>query len=206
MPTPEQITRLLATMASALAPLAIAWHVAIAAALIAVARGWRPSPRFACILLVAPLISVAFASFVYGNAFNASSFLLLALLVAVLGEGLTHSRVERGPSWSTWLGIAAMTFGLVYPHFVDGPWYRVLAAAPIGVVPCPTLAFVAGAALLAGGFASRAIPALLAVWVAFYAWFGIVQLGVLLDVGLLGALFGLVATLVHNRQVKWRTA
>lgn len=198
MPTAEAITRVLAAMGTELAWLAIAWHVAIALASIALLRGWRPSPRISCVLLSAPIMSVAVASFVYGNVFNAISFGLLAFVLAVLGEGLTHRHLERGPAWSMWTGIALIAFGLLYPHFVEGPWPRVLAAAPVGVVPCPTIAFVAGAVILAGGFGSRVIPSVLAVWVAFYAWFGISQLGVTLDLGLLVALLGLVAVFVRN--------
>lgn len=204
MPAAEVITGTLATMANQLALVAIAWHLVIAAALIAVLRGWRPSARVTCIVLTAPILSVGLASLAYGNTFNAISFMLLALVLAVLGDGLTALHVARGPSWSTWLGVAAMAFGIVYPHFVDGPWYRALAVAPLGVVPCPTLSFVAGAVIVAGGFGSRAIPLVLAVWVAFYALFGIVQLGVTLDVGLLVAMVGLVAVLVHNAALARR--
>lgn len=205
MPAAEDITRLLATMANELALVAIAWHVVIAGALIAIVRGWRPSSRVACILLTAPIMSVGLASLAYGNLFNAISFGLLACLLAVLGKGLTQQHVGRGPAWSMWTGIALIVFGLVYPHFVDGPWYRILAAAPIGVVPCPTLAFVCGAVMLADGFASRAIPVVLAVWVAFYARIGILELGVTLDFGLAVALLGLVAVLVHNEAPRRQT-
>lgn len=195
MPTADAITSLLAMMATELAWLAIAWHVVAAGAAIALVRGWRPSPRVACILLTAPIMSVAVASFAYGNLFNAISFAVLAVVLAVLGDGLTQPRVVRGPAWTAWLGVASIAFGLVYPHFVAGSWLRAFAAAPVGVVPCPTIAVVAGAVILAGGFGSRAIPAVLATWVAFYAWFGIGKLGVMLDVGLLVALLGLVAVL-----------
>ncbi|HET9992288.1 MAG TPA: hypothetical protein VFQ65_27340 [Kofleriaceae bacterium] len=191
-------------MANELALVAIAWHVVIALALVVMLRGWRPSARVTCVVLTAPILSVGLASLAYGNAFNAISFMLLALVLAVLGDGLMAPHGGRGPSWTTWAGVAAMAFGLVYPHFVDGPWYRVLAAAPLGVVPCPTLSFVGGAVIVAGGFGSRAIPLVLAVWVAFYALFGIVQLGVTLDVGLLVAMVGLVAVLVHNAALARR--
>lgn len=195
MPTPEAITRLLATMAHELAWLAIGWHVAILGALAALVLGRRPSRRTACVLLAAPLASVALASVAYGNAFNAISFSALALLLAVVGGGLADARASRGPTWTVVAGWAAMAFGLAYPHFVEGSWVRVLAAAPLGVVPCPTLAFVAGATIVAGGFGSLVVPAALALWVAFYAWFGVARLGVTLDLGLAVAFLGLLGVL-----------
>ena len=114
--------------------------------------------------------------------------------------------LERGPAWSVLTGAAVMVFGLAYPHFVTGSWLRILAAAPIGIVPCPTLAFVAGAVILAGGFASRAIPLVLVLWVGFYAWFGVRQLGVTLDLGLVAALLGLIAVFVRNDASAHHTA
>jgi hypothetical protein len=206
MPTPEEITRVLAIMASELAWLAIAWHVVIAGALAAILRGWRPSSRIASILMTAPIMSVALASIAYGNVFNALSFGLLAFVLAVLAGGLTQRQIERGPTWSLFVGGAVMAFGLGYPHFVEGSWVRVIAAAPVGVVPCPTLAFVAGAVIVAGGFASRAIPLLLVIWVGFYSWFGVRQLGVTLDLGLGVALLGLVAVFVRNDATVHQTA
>jgi hypothetical protein len=198
MPTTESITRVLAAMANDLAWLAVAWHVVILGALVAILCGWRPASRVACILLTSPIMSVALASIAYGNLFNAISFGLLAFVLAVLGEGLPQRHVERGPMWSVLVGCALMTFGLAYPHFVEGSWIRVMAAAPLGVVPCPTLAFVAGAVIVAAGFASRAIPLLFMIWVGFYSWFGVRHLGVTLDLGLGVALLALIAVFVRN--------
>lgn len=198
MPTADAITRVLATMANELAWLAMAWHVAILGAVVAIVGGWRPSSRVACILLTAPIMSVAVASVAYGNWFNAISFGLLAFVLAVAGERLPEPKIERGPAWAVAAGCASIVFGLAYPHFVEGSWIRAVAAAPVGVVPCPTLAFVAGAVIAAGRFRSRAIPLLLVLWVGFYSWFGVRQLGVTLDVGLGAALLGLVAVFVHN--------
>ena len=198
MPTAQAITQVLATAANELAWVAMAWHVVILGALIAIVRGWRPSSRVACILLTAPIMSVAVASIAYGNVFNAISFGLLAFMLAVVGERLPQPHVERGPTWAVVAGCALLVFGLAYPHFVVGSWVRAIAAAPVGVVPCPTLAFVAGAVIVAGGFGSRVVPLILALWVGFYSWFGVRQLGVTLDLGLGMALVGLVAVFVRN--------
>lgn len=33
-----------------------------------------------------------------------------------------------------------LAIGWIYPHFLDGPAVDYLHAAPVGLVPCPTLA------------------------------------------------------------------
>ena len=197
---PAAILEQLASMSSVLAPVAAAWHVAIIAIAAAIVAGWRPTQLVFATLLLAPLVlSVASLALAFGNAFNGASFALLALGMLVLGGRLSDERaVTRGPLWTTLLGGALILFGACYPHFVAGPWYLVPAAAPVGIVPCPTLAVLAGATLIANGGGSRAIPAMLAAWCAFYAGFGIVRLGVTIDVGLVVAAIGLVAVDVRR--------
>lgn len=195
MPASTEILEQLAAMSTALAPLAAAWHVGILAVVAAILAGWRPTPLVFATLLLAPLaLSVGSLALAFGNNFNGVSFGLLALLLFASGSRLSDAvPVARGPTWSTVLGVALILFGVAYPHFVDGPWYVVLATAPIGVVPCPTLALLAGATLVGGGMGSRVLPAILAIWCAFYAAFGIVRLGVGIDVGLVVAAAGLIA-------------
>ena len=98
------------------------------------------------------------------------------------------------------LGTALVAFGFCYPHFTAGAWYRSFYVAPIGLVPCPTLAILAGFTLLTGGHGSRAIPAVLAVWTAFYGAYGLLKLGVAIDVGLLAGMIGLAVLAVQNRR------
>jgi hypothetical protein len=70
------------------------------------------------------------------------------------------------------------------------------------VVPCPTLLVLSGFTVLAGGHGSRAVPAVLAGWSAFYAGFGIARLGVWLDLSLIVAVAAL--TVVALRGVRRR--
>jgi hypothetical protein len=151
-------------------------------------------------VLVALAVSVAIAALGYRNPFNGTSFAVLALALAVLGGTRRGRLAHAGPTWAALLGVLLILYGSVYPHFVEGPWYRALYAAPVGVLPCPTLAVAAGLTLIIGGFGSRALPAVLAVWTAFYALFGIFRLGVTLDAGLFVAMLGLVALAVHNAR------
>lgn len=198
MPSPGEIVRLLDVMTNELAWLAIAWHVVILVGAVAVITGWRPSSRTGTFLLVVPALSVSAAAVAYANPFNGISFGLLAVVLTIFGATHRSRPFEAGPGWAIVLGVALVLYGWCYPAFIGVPWYRALYAAPAGVVPCPTLAVTSGVALVAGGFGSRAIPALLTPWTVFYAVFGIFRLGVVLDAGLLVASVGLVALLVHN--------
>ena len=198
MPSPAEIVRLLHVQANGLAWLAIAWHAVILVGVIAVTAGWRPSSRTGIFLLVTPALSVSAAAFAYVNPFNGISFGLLAVVLMISGATQRSRPFEAGPGWAIVLGVALVLYGWCYPAFIGVPWYRTLYAAPAGVVPCPTLAVASGVALVAGGFGSRAIPAVLTPWTVFYAVFGIFRLGVVLDAGLLVASVGLVALLVHN--------
>jgi len=200
VPSSEEILQLARTVASELSELAIAWHVVILVAAIALLRRKRLSPRYAVPLLVAPALSVFIVSTIYNSWFNAVSFGLLALVLTIGAFKRDGPWRIRGPTWMLILGTALVAFGFCYPHFTAGAWYRSVYAAPIGLVPCPTLAILSGFTLLVGGHESRAVPAVLAVWTAFYAVYGILKLGVALDVGLLAGMIGLVVLAVQNRR------
>jgi len=189
MPASAELLRQLATIANELIGVAMAWHVVVASVLVTVALGWRPTPRTSVVALAALPVSVAIIAAAYGNVFNALGFALLALLL-VAGRR-TATMPGHVPAWSRALGAALIAYAWLYPHFLAGPWFQYAYAAPLGVVPCPTLALVAGVTLVAGSFGSRFVAAVLAVWCLFYATFGIVRLGVWLDAGLALAVVGL---------------
>jgi hypothetical protein len=211
MPTSQQILASLATVSTELAWLAIVWHVVIVALVLALVAGYRPSLRHAALMLAAPVTSVAIVSLVHGNWFNGISFILLASALAWVRPP-NGPRITAGPAWLFPVGLGLVIFGLCYPEFVVGPSIRALYAAPVGLVPCPTLALVAGFTLIAGGLATRKIPVLLAIWTAFYAIFGMFRLGVMLDVGLVVAALGLVALTARStvapastpHDLRWR--
>ncbi len=196
MPTSTAIVDLLTRMAQDLSWLGLAWHVGILMVVASVMTAWRPSQRAAAWLLVGPPLSVALAAIAYGNPFNAFMFLLLGLVLGYAAYRRETSPIAGTPRWAIALGILLIAYGFVYPHFL--PVAIAVFASPIGVVPCPTLAVLAGFTLVAGGFGSRAIPAALTAWTAFYALFGIFALGVVLDVGLLVATAGLAALVARS--------
>lgn len=206
-------------MSQDLVPLALLWHVSILAAVCALIVGWRPARSLALPLLAAPLISAAVAALRYHNPFNAVSLGLLSLTFLLLGARAAVSADTRWsdmpsrdvlisgrravllPAWTATLGVPLLAYGCFYPAFdASMPWYRLAYAAPVGVVPCPTLAVVAAFVLLARGWQTRAVPAVLAVWSAFYALFGIFLLGVRSDAGLFVAAIGLSILALQNAR------
>lgn len=120
-------------------------------------------------------------------------------LVIAFGLGLAGSRVPNTPTsinrkWTIPLGVCILIYALVYPHFLVSktPWLY-LVAAPVGLVPCPTLSLVLGFGLILNGFHSRAWKLVAAAAGFFYSLFGIFILGVWLDAGLfLAATFMLI--------------
>lgn len=180
--------------------LAVAWHVLAAVLLAALWRGWRPRVALLGALLALPLASVAvLALAVARNPFNALAFGALAA-----GSWLTVARASSPfskPSVAAAIaGGTLVTFGWTYPHFLDAPAVAYLAAAPLGLVPCPTLSAVIGIGLLCGGLGSRAWSWLLGAAGVFYGAVGLFRLGVDIDAVLLvGGLALLLSTACSRR-------
>jgi hypothetical protein len=176
-----------------LVPLAIVWHVALPLA-------WRHPGPFVLSLFA---VSVAMVAWAYGNPFNAISF---ATLAAILAGSRPRSRA-RPLGLTVTLGAALVAFGALYPHFVAGPAYRLVWAAPLGLVPCPTLAAISGLAIATGAIGSRRSAYALAAWTAFYGLFGVFRLGVGLDLVLLVAALAVAISAAVPRHpiTPWRT-
>ena len=202
MPSPEQILAGLSAISNKATTVAIIWHLLVLGGLVAVLGRWRPSRRTLAVLLVLPLLSVAGAAWAFGNPFNGTCFIVLAVALGVLGLRLPRVAASRGPTWTLVTGALIAGFGFFYPHFLEsGSWLSYLYAAPTGLVPCPTISLVIGLALVADGLGSRAWCLTLAAAGLFYGLFGILRLGVYLDVGLL---FGAAALFV--RGIGYRAA
>jgi hypothetical protein len=166
MPTSAQILEQLHVIASDVAWLAIAWHAAVSIIAVALICGWRPFTRTVGRLVVAPVLSVFVVAMSFASWFNAAAFAVLAIVVTTLMQNESERAQPRHRGWQLWVGMALVAFGITYPHFVGGPWYRSVYAAPIGLVPCPTLAVVAGFALILQTPRSRALCAVLAGFTA----------------------------------------
>jgi len=193
MPSAADILRGLSAIANQATGVAVAWHVLVAAALVALASGWRPSQRAARLLIGMPLASVAGAAAAFDNPFNGLVFAASALVMTALAVRGDRRPVSRGPHWTRGTGVALIAFGWVYPHFLDGPAVAYLYASPVGLVPCPTLAMGVGFALLGNGLGSRAWGLTLATVGLFYGLFGVLRLAVFLDIALVAGAMALIA-------------
>ncbi|HEY0709089.1 MAG TPA: hypothetical protein VGG33_19930 [Polyangia bacterium] len=202
MPTPEQILSELTRIANAASAVAIGWHLVLVVALIGLFAGWRPSKRFAGRLLTLPLLSAAAMAAAYRNPFNAVTLGVVSALLLFRATRLPSTPIEAGPPLWRGVGAALVAFGWVYPHFLrtDSAW-QFFVAAPVGLVPCPSLAVATGFAIAAGGLGDRRWALTLASTGLFYGLFGTARLGVWLDLGLLAGAVGLFwIGLRHTRR------
>jgi len=197
MPDRQTILAGLATATNGAFPVAVVWHALLAAALVAVAGGHRISKRWAAALLAAPIASVSAVAAHYQNPFNASVFASVAVALALLAHRAPKSRTATGAPWQSAIGVAMIAFGWLYPHFLRGGALAHVIGAPLGVIPCPTLAAVIGLALLADALDDRAWSWTLAAVSALYALYGALRLGVWIDLALL---FGALALMVRASQ------
>lgn len=200
MPAPQTIINQLTLASNGAAVVAIAWHLAMAAAILGLFLGWRPSNRAAGAILAAPVASAAAAALAFENPFNATVLGALAVVLALLALRLEPRPVAPGSAPSRILGALLVAFGAFYPHFLrTGTLLAYAYAAPTGVVPCPTLSVVIGFTLLADGLRSRGWSLTAAAVGLFYGFFGVVRLGVYLDLPLVaGALALLIAAIARR--------
>ncbi|ATJ82465.1 hypothetical protein ACFPTY_05680 [Halomonas beimenensis] len=196
MPTQDQILSGLAMIANRWTMLAIAWHGYFALLLLGLWFRRFPDRRAMALSLTLPLLSVSALAWWQGNPFNGAVFLVGAGALAACGMRSSASCIRLGPPWARFLGLGVVLFGWVYPHFLDtASPLAYLYAAPLGLVPCPTLSAVIGVTLVANGLDSRPWVGLLGGMGLFYGLFGAVYLGVALDWVLLASALLLLGSL-----------
>jgi hypothetical protein len=127
---------------------------------------------------------VAAFALAYGNVFNGAAFTATTIALVALADRDGDAAVGHARGWARACGAAMIAFGWLYPHFLGGGALAYAYAAPLGLVPCPSLAMAMGLALVAGGDGARAWRLTLAGVGAFYGLFGTLRLGVAIDVGL----------------------
>lgn len=182
--------------------LAIFWHVVFAAGLIALSVGWRPGRRLFGTLLALPLASVSLVAWLSGNPFNGTTFAAIAVMVAGLALRLARTPIRVSASWLLVPGILLVALGYAYPHFLQtDTWITYLYAAPLGVIPCPTLSAVVGIALVVRGLGSHRWSLVLAGSGMLYGLVGWFHLGVTIDAALLvgATLLAIVAVFRFER-------
>lgn len=202
MPAPSSILEGLSTISRENEILAVFWHLYFAGLILGIILGWRPSKRIATIMLILPLFSVGILAGIYNNPFNAVSFFLFAVSLALIGLFLPKEKVKRGPLWSVIAGIIMIFFGWIYPHFLEDPsWWNYLYKTPAGLIPCPTLSITIGFALLTDGLSSRIWPFLFSLIGIFYGLFGFIRLGVDIDIILfIGSLILLIKAFTESSE------
>jgi hypothetical protein len=193
LPSADQVLAQLEALASTGRGVAFIWHCLVLLGLGALWLGpWVPSRRLAGMASALPLVSAAVLAGVSENPFNAAVVGAAAAALLTLGLRLSTDPVKRAGPVPAALGALTVAYALLYPHFVPGGWPYAVLMAPVGVLPCPSLALVLGLALLSGGFGSRAWSLVAAGVSLFYALFGMFRLGVWLDAGLLAAAVALI--------------
>jgi hypothetical protein len=199
MPSPHEILAGLEAIANGWRPLAIVWHLALAAGLIALGLGWRPGRRLAGVLIAGPLASVSGLAWLTGNPFNGTVFAVIAAALVAVALRLPRDAVRIGTPRLLIPGIGLTAFGWAYPHFLQtNSWITYLYAAPLGLVPCPTLCAATGLALVLRGLGSRGWSLILAASGLLYGLVGWLRLGVAIDAVLLVGAVTLAAAVLRT--------
>jgi hypothetical protein len=189
MPSPEVILGGLTAIANEWQPLALVWHLWLAALIVALLAGWRPSNRTGGALLIPPVLSVSALAWTSGNSFNAAAFAILAIALASIANHFTNERVRVASSFPLVSGALLVAFGWVYPHFLSAAsWAAYIYASPLGLVPCPTLSVLIGVTLMLDRLGSTPWCVALITAGLAYGAIGVFRLGVVLDYGLLAGI------------------
>jgi hypothetical protein len=190
MPPRHVILESVKTIANEWEAVAVAWHVLVGIALLAWLLRWRPDKRIVAAGLMALVASFGVVAALAGNPFNAIGAGLSVVGLRLSTRSLPKGVVERGDDGATAAGWTMVIFGWVYPHFLEtSSPVSYLYAAPLGLLPCPTLAMVLGLTLVVGSLGSRSWAMVLGAISLVYGLVGVLYLRVWLDVVLIaGAL------------------
>lgn len=173
---------------------AVMWHGFFYILIAALIAKWAPSNKVFGLLTCLPLISVAIFAWLTGNPFNGTVFSIATILLIIFGLKTNGQPIYYSQIPFIITGILMITFGLVYPHFINpDSIIKYLYASPAGLIPCPTLSVIIGFLLLYNGFDSQPSTITLIVLGLFYGIFGVLKLAVYLDLFLL---FGTVTLLI----------
>lgn len=203
MPTVSEILSTATVIANEWRWLAVSWHLLMGAGVVALAAGWRPPKWLAGILITPLLISVSVLAWWSSNPFTGTVFLFMTGALVVLSARLPVESIRFGPRWIAAFGMSLMAFGWLYPHFLNtASWVQYLYAAPLGLLPCPTLIATIGFALVVDGLNSRPWAMALASVGLLYGAIGVFTLGVALDVALLAGAIMLMGVAIANSTAR----
>lgn len=200
MQTKDQILQSIQSIVDGYEIFAVIWHIVFYFLLAAILIKRPPSNKLLGFLLCLPLLSVAVFAWLSGNPFNGSVFLIASVLIFIFSFRASDRAIETSPLFFMLSGIFMVTFGLIYPHFIEtDSVLEYFYASPAGIIPCPTLSTIIGFALIFNGFNSRSISLTLVITGLFYGLFGFFKLAVYLDIFLvLGAVVLLIKYILRE--------
>jgi hypothetical protein len=200
MPTSEAIVMASAAIAQNGMMLAMLWHVFFGGLVVA-AFTRAISQRTLAWLLVPPFASVSAVAWAAGNPVNGGFFAALSLTLAALTVRLPDERIRVAPSPAFVAGLVLLSFGWFYPHFLGtSDWAQYAVAAPLGLLPCPTLSAAIGVVLMFGIYRTRSWAITIAGASAVYGAMGVFWLGVAIDVVLLAGAVVLCASAMNGES------
>jgi hypothetical protein len=186
MPSSETILEGLTTIANAWRALSLGWHLVFGILALLVVSGSRPSKPLVALLLATPVVSVSALAWIEANPFNGIIFAILAVALVRIALSLPRDPIAVEPGPLLVFGTVLVGFGWTYPHFLEAnSWTSYLYAAPLGLVPCPTLSLLVGVSLIVGSFESKAWANTVAAAALVYGLIGVFTLGVAIDAVLL---------------------
>lgn len=182
MPSADHILNSLQVIANAWKIVSIFWHIFFGMFILILAMGIRPSRQVAASLLSLPLLSVSSFAWLSSNPFNGAFFAAIGISFLLMGIRLSRESVKIAPLWSFIPGLLLFGFGWFYPHFLNTLSYLpYVYAAPIGLIPCPTLIIVIGFVLMLDNLGSEKLNLMLGVSGLLYGILGVAYLHMTLD-------------------------
>ena len=161
--------------------LAIVWHAIFALVLVATVAFQIRDRRGLALAAALPFTTVAALAWWSGNPFNGTVFTVFAIVLVAIAARLPPSPIAIGAPWAVWTGACCCAFAWSYPHFLSGTWTQYFYAAPLGLLPCPTLALSVGLSLITQSFGSTRWTIIAFAAALTYGVIGVFGLGVVID-------------------------
>ena len=198
MPSAGEILKALTLLANKYMPAAILWHaVLLLFLLLLLFAKQKPSNHFAGYFLSLPLFSVSIFAWQTGNLFNGVLFSIAGFLLLFFTAKKKNEIITVNPNiWLRVTGMIIFLSGFFYPHFLQQDFWVYLYAAPVGLVPCPTLLAITGLVLMFDTRQSKSWFAVMIFVDIFYGLFGVVKLNVNLDLILIAGAIALFLQIV----------
>jgi hypothetical protein len=149
MPTANEILLSLQFLANKYVEMSIAWHVIIVFVIILAIYNKKINTKLYLGICGFLFLSVSLMAAIVMNPFNFLFFLLLAIVFLRKSLLQVHSHLHfKRQTVSKVFAYLLILSGLIYPHFLGPEILVYFMAAPVGIIPCPTLLVTSGLTLL----------------------------------------------------------